>query len=616
MKPSALLLICGFLPGVHGAGGVSIFMIGQEIDLRPWEVFAMYFMVIIVSVFYELLTHHIDHMVTSNSGKAIVSHIYKEVMILGGISLLLTIMENSGGDLLFEAVFFHYVHFVIFFMAINLIVSISVLFLFINKSWYQWSFFEHVLSEVENDPRADLSTRTALLAQYVKRCPEGSRMLSCLLFFRSNVPMHFKKISFTRYMKKQQRKELLSFLDLHASAWGALAVLVFFVAVQTFLAEKIVGPDTDDAVLSLSSSSSSGQAQSPVDPATNSSVVCDCSSSSSSSGSPVYGQTFDLVSMGLFIAIEGYGTLAVIIMCYLKVRYSYNRFADNIEAMRKEKKLKPIVPQNYYFWKGDPKHLMTLLQVMLLYQVFYLATITTNLAPRLWGIKGGFLILIFSVLPTVLVFVVLIPGLMPKYTILKSVGDLLDLETLHDIQLSDEASGRYRRLAIRQAEASGLPPFIQEALRPLDDEVQQLIRLDRARKNPLKKPERYQELGGGASDDDSQDDGNASYDGLSPKASPHKNKRKRRHPEIFCEECEKQPAVRACGVCGMLCNTCDVDYHKLKKNSAHLVIELKSRPNAKLNELQTDTPLYKAQAERNHTVVAIPNSKESGLTAL
>ena len=168
------------------AGGVTIFEVGQAIDMRPWPVLAMYIMVIIVSVFYELLTHHIEHVVTSRSGKAIVAHVYKEVMILGGISLLLTILENSGGDLLFEPVFYHYVHFVIFFMAINLISGISCLFLFINRSWRKWLFFETTVTGIEHDPRLTLDERHAVLNQYVKRCPDGHKMLACVLFFRSN----------------------------------------------------------------------------------------------------------------------------------------------------------------------------------------------------------------------------------------------------------------------------------------------------------------------------------------------------------------------------------------------------------------------------------------------
>eukprot|EP01059_Diplonema_ambulator_P034491 TRINITY_DN775_c0_g1_i2.p1 TRINITY_DN775_c0_g1~~TRINITY_DN775_c0_g1_i2.p1 ORF type:complete len:546 (+),score=78.01 TRINITY_DN775_c0_g1_i2:93-1730(+) len=497
----------------EAAGGLSIFLIGKEIDLRPWEVFAMYFMVIIVSVFYELLTHHIDHMVTSNSGKAIVTHIYKEVMILGGISLLLTIMENSGGDLLFEPIFFHYVHFVIFFMAINLIVSVSVLFLFINRSWLQWSFFEHVVSEIENDPRADLETRTALLSQYVKRSPGGHRMLSCLLFFRSNLPAKFKVISFTRYMKKQQRKELLSFLDLHASAWGALTFLVLLVAVQTYAVEKFVGPESPYDYTGSGFDGSNTTVNGVLNQYSavpNTTVICDCTAASGSgSGDALtYGLTFDLVTISMFIAVEGYGTMGVILVCYLNVMLSYNKFSDNIEAMRKEKKLKPIVRQNFYFWRGNPHNLMALLQVMLLYQVFYLATITTNLAPRLWKIKGGVVILLASVIPTVLVFVVLIPKLMPLYTILKSVGDLLDLETLQDIQISDEASGRWRRLSTRLKEATAPPPFITETLRPLDDEVQQLILLENRRVNPLRNE------AGHKPDGDSTSDGHHGHTGV------------------------------------------------------------------------------------------------------
>ena len=573
MRGLVLLALCN---ACEGAGGVSIFMIGQAIDLSPWPVLAMYIMVIIVSVFYELLTHHIDHVVTSRSGKAIVAHVYKEVMILGGISLLLTILENSGGDLLFEPVFYHYVHFVIFFMAINLIVSVSSLFLFINRSWSKWLFFESVIDGIEHDPRMSLAERHAVLNQFVKRSPDGKKMLACILFFRSNLPSVFRRVSFTRYMKKQQRKELLNFLHLNATAWASLALVMLMVAVQNYFIAKAVGPSSTS---SSSSSSSSSDTVNTTD--VNTTCICpDIVSSASGSGSDVTGSDeFDLTSIMLFIAVEGWGTMLFIFVCYLKVLHSYNRFANHIEDMSKRDNCDRAQPkrQDFYFWKGKPKMLMQFMQVMLLCQVFYLATITCNMGPRLFGLEPyGIFILIFSVIPCVLVFVLLIPRLMPKYTILTSVGDKIDMETLQRIQQSDDTDGRYRRIHHREHTASAPAEVLSETASPLDEYVEALMKEEQEVRAAASKHDQYTLL--------------PDLEMVQkPKAGGHGEKRL---PELICEECSSQLAQVSCGFCGMLCRQCDADYHRLKRNQGHTLITIKSGHNAVQGQsLLTDQPL-------------------------
>ncbi|KAJ9465909.1 hypothetical protein DIPPA_32373 [Diplonema papillatum] len=655
MHNSALLVLttAGLPVAANAASGVSIFELGQEIDVRPWQVFAMYLLVIIVSVFYELLTHHIDHKVTSNSGKAIVSHIYKEVMILGGISLLLTIIENAGGEQLFEAVFFHYVHFVIFFMAITLIVMVTALFLFIDRSWARWAFFESMVDEVETDPRLDLDAKHAMLKQFVKRFPAGRRMLACMLFFRSNLPSSFRRVSFTRYMKKRQRKELLSFLDLHANAWAALAIFIFCVAIQAQCIESWIGhtssssppdrngtaaddpfppfaPPLDETAAAtparsfpflsarrsdpagppawpFSAASTSPPAESddasqrkaptggrrraagvlqheddPVectavvtDPGTCPGVVCsECCGCEARAGDDDaagmgHSDEFELTVMCAFILIEGFGPLGVIFICYMKVRWSYMRFSDNIDSMRKEKRLRPIDPQHYYFWRGEPKFTMTILQVMMLCLVFYCATIIMNLAARLWALEGGFPLLLAAIFPPGVVFVFLIPQLMPQFTILKSVGDMLDVSTLVDVQLSDENSGKFRRIQKRHAQALAPPPFFEEDCSPLDDVVDTLIKLE----NESKKKAGGSRPSFVSIDEESGQELALLTDFGDTSASPSPTAAaRRRRPHLICEECQSNPVAKTCGICGMLCQQCNVDYHKLTKNASHLVV--------------------------------------------
>ena len=308
--------------------------------------------------------------------------------------------------------------------------------------------------------------------------------------------------------------------------------------------------------------------------------------------------------MLLFIGIEGYGTLCFMLMCWLKVAHSYNRFAQNIESMRKENKLRPIVPQHYYFWRGKPKFLMQLLQVMLLCQVFYLATITCNLGPRLVKIKGGIFILALAVIPTVLVFVVLIPNLMPKFTILTSLGDLLCMETLQHIQLADDRSGKYRRIHHRTQTTLAPPPMFEQNISPLDDYVEALIKQEREGRA-------LGTAGGGQHYALLPESPGLEHGGHSGHQQPLKASKHDRLPDLICEECSNELAHVNCGVCGMLCKQCDLDYHRLKRNQGHMLIAIKAGQAAgcQTGTLLTDQPLLQkaaVKARQNSHEVEVP----------
>eukprot|EP01060_Flectonema_neradi_P013796 TRINITY_DN20516_c0_g1_i2.p1 TRINITY_DN20516_c0_g1~~TRINITY_DN20516_c0_g1_i2.p1 ORF type:complete len:174 (+),score=34.58 TRINITY_DN20516_c0_g1_i2:84-605(+) len=145
-----VFLLC--LEPCEGAGGVSIFKLGTRIDEKPWTVMGMYFAVFLITIVLELTVHYMHHAVTSASGQAVVHHVTTEVMILGGISAVLVVFENMGGGELIDAGLFHYVHFVIFLMAIIFITTVSSLFIFVEASWARWIRFEEGLTAIENDP--------------------------------------------------------------------------------------------------------------------------------------------------------------------------------------------------------------------------------------------------------------------------------------------------------------------------------------------------------------------------------------------------------------------------------------------------------------------------------
>eukprot|EP00755_Sulcionema_specki_P001274 Sspe_Gene.116623::Locus_106263_Transcript_1_1_Confidence_1.000_Length_557::g.116623::m.116623 len=163
-----VILVIVAVRAAEAAGGKSIFKLGDYVDHKPREVMLMYFVVFLFTILYEWLVDLVDHAVTTHSGKNIVHHVYSEVMILGGISALLTVFENLGGTAYFEAALFHFVHFVIFVMALFFIGLVGSLFVFIEYSWKGWSRFEYKVVEIENDPSLEPEAKSAFLQQYLK----------------------------------------------------------------------------------------------------------------------------------------------------------------------------------------------------------------------------------------------------------------------------------------------------------------------------------------------------------------------------------------------------------------------------------------------------------------
>eukprot|EP01063_Lacrimia_lanifica_P029657 TRINITY_DN4572_c0_g1_i1.p1 TRINITY_DN4572_c0_g1~~TRINITY_DN4572_c0_g1_i1.p1 ORF type:complete len:894 (+),score=270.07 TRINITY_DN4572_c0_g1_i1:169-2850(+) len=630
--------------GAEAGGGVSIFLFGKEIDKAPWPVFAMYIMVIIVSVFYELLTHYIDHQIKSASGKSIVAHIYKEVMILGGISLLLTVLENTAGELVFPPAFYHYVHFVIFFMALNLIFCVSLLFLFISKWWTHWEFFEMWTSGIENDPRWSLEERQSLITSFVSRYQDGGQMLSCLLFYRSNLPDSLRNIQFSRYMRKQQRKALLSILDLHASAWSALAFLVLLVALQNHITASVLGNDGTYDDGSGSGGSATATAAAAVTTSTTTlTAVCrdaidslqtcgyeavataadDSGSGSGSGGGDGSISEYELIVMLLFVGIEGYGVMFIVAIFYFAiVRKSYRDFTENIEALRLAQRLTPMVLQKTYFLRQKPALTLSLMQAMLLCQVFYLATITCNYAPR-WlagdvTYSWGWVIFVVSLPPPIITTTGLLPKLMPVYTILTSVGDLLDVSTIQSIKSKDDASGMYRRLALRKRATTAPPPYFDEPRSPLDAYVKALMLREEELniQNTEGMPGAMPGSPGSALANDREIKRVNEYYESKQRALKHGGGDHHGHggahgpARMVCDECGDQYAHVQCGVCGLLCRHCDLDYHKLKRHRGHLVIPLNRSDGhdhvhpvlLKMGQLTCDLPMISDPPDRTKPV--------------
>eukprot|EP01061_Rhynchopus_euleeides_P014277 TRINITY_DN24766_c0_g1_i1.p1 TRINITY_DN24766_c0_g1~~TRINITY_DN24766_c0_g1_i1.p1 ORF type:complete len:609 (+),score=260.55 TRINITY_DN24766_c0_g1_i1:304-2130(+) len=467
----ALLLLCG--AGTADAAGKSIFQLGTLIDHKPWTVMVMYFAVFLITIMLELTVHYVNHTVTSDSGHHIAHHVTQEVMILGGIAAVLVVFENLGGAALIDTALFHYVHFVVFVMAILFITMVSLLFAIVERSWLKWSRFENGLDNIEFDPSLDQETRCAFMDKYVNSYNAGAKMAAAIVFFKTNLPERLRGVPFARYMQKMQRKFMLEFLNLHVSSWALLGFLMFVAAVVTAITNEI--------------------------------------------------SQNTLVTIGLWVLIVGYGSLFVLVVVFFKIRREFSDFASEVQYRSTEGRGR-VRRQSDHFWR-NPHFMLKIMQTMLLYQMFFLATVITNFAYRLINDEStsgeGWLLVVVCVLPSLLVFLVMIPLILPPFTVLASMGEYLDHDVVITMMAKDKSSGRYRRHWQREHEMVAPPKYF--------------IRKDGVLvQHPV------------------------------PAPPPPADKR-----EHQCGECQRNPAAVRCPTCGFLCADCDVDYHRLRMQASH-----------------------------------------------
>eukprot|EP01062_Namystynia_karyoxenos_P074321 TRINITY_DN71207_c0_g1_i1.p1 TRINITY_DN71207_c0_g1~~TRINITY_DN71207_c0_g1_i1.p1 ORF type:complete len:551 (+),score=161.63 TRINITY_DN71207_c0_g1_i1:80-1654(+) len=397
------------------AGGQSIFKLGDQVDEKAWDVMWMYFVVFVVTIGFEVLVHWLHHTVTSESGSAVVHHVTQEVMILGGISAALIVFENLGGAQLIDAALFHYVHFVIFLMMILFIFLVSSLFAAVRRSWDKWARFEAGLEDILSDPSLEQEQQCAFLKQYVNHIPNGKGMAAAITFFRQGLPERLQRVSFARYMMKQERKFLLSFIHLHPKSWVLLGALCLAAACATEI--TILISDNELAIVSQ------------------------------------------------WIVFVGLGPIIVILVVYYKVKSEFRQFVLKVQVNRAQSQLKPS-PQTRHFWRRQPAFTVAIVQTMLHYQVFFLANAVTNFSYRLGQVLplGPPIMVLMFILP-LFVFLVLLPVLLPPFTVLASLGELLDHKTLIKMVSADKSAGMQRRIWYRDTNIVEPALFLAEGRR-------------------------------------------------------------------------------------------------------------------------------------------------------
>ena len=494
-----VLAVLGLAGGVE-AGGKSIFKLGDQIDHSPTDVLLMYMCVFAVTITLEAVVDHLHESVTSESGQQIIHFVTEEVMILGGISALLIVFQNLGGAeaINLDLALFHYIHFMIFAMAIFFIGLVSSLFFSIEYSWKRFSKFESNVISIEKDGGMVEETKRRLLRSFIAGTSGGREMWAAICFFRNDLPLNFSNVTFTHYMKKKQRNLLLFFLDLTGPTWFALAFLVGIQAAVTYTTQLHT--------------------------------------------------TNDLAIISGYVLVVGLGPVLLLIILTFKIRKEYRLFTFMVEDIRQEGKVSPTWPQAKHFWFGDPAYIEISIQILLLFQVFYLATVTVNFVYRLSVVDGGLLLLTVSYVPSILVFGVLLPLVMPHLTILGAVGEFLCLETIVGLSQAQKASGRDRRERGRDKKNVVPSDHIMDDICEAQEE-----RIVHAA------PEEKKTI-------------SASQLKVQIKDKQVLQQRQQRENDRakMCHECSVKPGTTQCDICGLLCAHCDQEYHRLRLIKHHV----------------------------------------------
>eukprot|EP01012_Entosiphon_sulcatum_P005135 TRINITY_DN12199_c0_g1_i1.p1 TRINITY_DN12199_c0_g1~~TRINITY_DN12199_c0_g1_i1.p1 ORF type:complete len:496 (+),score=91.85 TRINITY_DN12199_c0_g1_i1:31-1488(+) len=412
-----------------GGGEESVFSLGDYSLAHPLGTFVTILGFIALYVLIEEGGHWVHHRASNRFSQRVLEHIGREAKNFGILSLLLmfvaTFLTHDPEILgLVE-----WVHMVLFFMAVLLVIATTGFFLAMRLTWRRWVRYEQQFDIAfgqyldDGDP---LPLHELLRKQ--KRRP----FYVTLVRFKQQVMQinpQYRTIGFCRYMKKAQRDYTISFIDLNWRSWVVLAVLA---ALNSLRAAVISSAHKEHTAVS----------------------VC------------------------WFIAVNGGLPVVVLIALYVPMARAFaevtaaNIAEDDQDSPDEAPVLQvPLldtcnpggnrdsaaqslqlalqapsfeIDRRTYFWKGDPTVALRALQAVMLSIVFLLTILIISMAWESWHFSLGPVVPLAAATPPTL-FMILGPTLLQRLAIIASTGNLLDNELLVKIAKKDADSSRRTR---------------------------------------------------------------------------------------------------------------------------------------------------------------------------
>eukprot|EP01006_Ploeotia_vitrea_P007532 TRINITY_DN17328_c0_g1_i1.p1 TRINITY_DN17328_c0_g1~~TRINITY_DN17328_c0_g1_i1.p1 ORF type:complete len:562 (+),score=10.77 TRINITY_DN17328_c0_g1_i1:35-1720(+) len=443
-----------FIPSVQS---VNVFVFGDYVQNEPAGCLILTVIVIVLTILLEMLFHVIDHKIKNQYVRKIVLHIFEELKMLGIISLLLTLLVSflppDGHLYTLGFYLFEWAHMLLFFFAMIFCLIVGIFFISIRLTWRRWLYYEDKMRKAGETAGG---IEAAMTNNTMRRFAKVFRLFSIQI---TEIHPHYKDISFCRYLKKNQRRNLVFVIAMNWKSWAALGVISLLNSIRGWaLRSKVAAHWNKMSLPSL------GPDDWDVD--------CLCSLCPATTGCTHESFPLNLV---LFVSIVGFGPLVVALVQFLHLYKGYLHFlsheADAVKfetlpesaeqsnghtgdpnlsrpLLETDEGHIPLYDHKNYFWFRKPDLELQLLQIILIYEVYYLTVLLLSMIAEVLHHMGagaihpsdgavGVVLIIVGFVPP-LCFVLMTPAAVQILTILSSTGNLLDRQTLQDIYNKDE----------------------------------------------------------------------------------------------------------------------------------------------------------------------------------
>ena len=357
----------------------SIYSSGELIVQNPIESSSIFLVVVIICACIEYL-FTLSSEIKSNFFKTMFVTIAEEFLVLGVISLLLSLMSSIITEFSVSpswVLMFQWSHLCLLFMGVFYAVYLGILLAASSIQNRTLRKFEGFRMSTGKDLR--------VIEQNFKLAYSNFRH-SCTAFGLS------EEVIFADYVVRTEKQQLRALGDISWKSWAALTTMIVINAVRTRAPALINVADSSKAA----------------------------------------------IDVGSYILILGFGPMALVVLVYVSLgrrfRQYIERKGDLVSAEEGSSRNAPLLtrsdlddPRAFLLWQS-PENTIDILQVLFLFLVWYSAVFCLNLLYVAFSVSGIYqtLLLIVGAIVPVAVFLVLFPRMLLTVAYLSSLGTSLD----------------------------------------------------------------------------------------------------------------------------------------------------------------------------------------------
>eukprot|EP00759_Apiculatamorpha_spiralis_P019157 PhF_6_TR25319/c0_g1_i3/m.34974 len=388
------------------AGGFAvIYQVGDLVLDNPVEACSIFIFVIVFSALLEYLLHAAGN-VDNKYFRIIFEAVCEEVMIVGVLALMLlfvggTVASVSPNPKRFTMIF-NWAHMCLFFMSVFFAFIVTGMVASLSIAGKAWRVFEE--TRMNTDPRL---TKNEI--RYKMACEKFKATLEfCGINGES---MHFAD-----YIGKACRRNVVEMSDLSWKTWCGLSILVILNTIRGWLVRPDVTSNPNFKVDDMSN--------------------------------------FELISsFGSYIAVVGYGTVAMFLIMHITLQNRLTHFLDRPvsskppdETMSGEDRLKKLEDPTENLFFGSLETTTGIIQVLIMFFEWYLSVfclgmiheINQNFSDKRFFVGASFMMIVAGVGPMV-VFMYTIPWTIFSVTCLSSLGSELNQTIVNRLLKRDDA---------------------------------------------------------------------------------------------------------------------------------------------------------------------------------